>query len=163
MADFKDTKITDFFQFAHYSKTSASQDLNASGLGTITAISWDVEDHEDANFTHDNSTNNSRVVVGMTGRYAMKASVAADSLVVNRWVGAIYLRVNGTTDKKAGIGRGSYTRGASYNDEISMLIVTELELTADDYIEVMVETENSSDGNNVDTIDAECELIIRCI
>jgi hypothetical protein len=149
-------------QFAHYDKSASAEDVAGA---TPTAIGWDNEVHEDSIYTHDTVTNNSRVTVGRTGRYAITANVSCDNTETNKiWRGSCYLRVDGTTDKKQGIARAESPDGSG-REFLSFNISTELDLTASQYIEVMVaqEYEDAAGTPTVNTLNGECELIIRCL
>ena len=148
--------------YAHYSKTAAAEDIGGT---TPIAVGWDTEDHEDSAFSHDNVTNNSRVTVAATGRYAIISTVSFDNTITNKiWRGSCYLRVDGTTDKKQCIARAESPDGSG-REFCSFKIITELEITAASYIEVMTaqEFEDAAGTPTVNTINGECELIIRRI
>lgn len=148
--------------YAHYSKAAAAEDI---GGATPIAVGWDTEDHEDTGFTHDNVTNNSRVTVANTGRYSIAVTVSFNNTITNKiWAGACYLRVDGTTDKKTSISRAKSPDGSG-QEFCSFKINTELELTAAEYIEVLTaqEFEDAAGTPVVNTINGECELIIRRI
>lgn len=151
------------FQYAHYTKTASVEDV---GGATDIAISWDTEVNEDAIFTHDNATNNSRVTVSLTGPYQVKATVTLDNTEANKiFACSCFVRVDGTTAKKTGIARGSSQDGGSDQNFFTLTLHTEVDLVASSYIEIMVDQEFEDAAGNpvVNSVNGECELIIRCI
>jgi hypothetical protein len=74
------------------------------------------------------------------------------------------LRIDGTTDKKQCIARAESPDGSG-REFGSFKIITELEIAAASYIEVMVaeEFEDAAGTPVVNTLNGECELIIRRI
>jgi hypothetical protein len=135
------------------SKTAAGEDVGGT---TPIAVGWDTEDHKDVGFTHSNVTNNSRITVANTGRYAFCGTVSFDNTITNK--------MDGTTDKKQGIDRAESPDGSG-REFGSFKIITELQITAASYIEVMVaeEFEDAAGTPVVNTLNGECELIIRRI
>jgi len=115
------------------------------------------------NFTHDVSTNNSRVTVGATGRYSIKATIGAEQTDAGRCTLGVQVRVNGTTNyiKARALG---YSRGSAYGN-YGINLYTELDLTAADYIEIMtiMEDADSNGRGPINTWNDRCELIIRCM
>ena len=149
--------------YIHLTKAAASEDIGGT---TPIVVGWDTEAHKDTGFTHDNVTNNSRVTVANTGRYSIKCTVSALNTegAGDVFAFAMVIRVDGTTPHSESIARAVSLAG-DQNSEITALIVTELELTADEYIEIVTQQEyEAAPGTPViDTTNGECELIIRRI
>ena len=133
-------------------------------IGTVVAINWDTAAlYENTDiFTHDHTTNSSRITVEDTARYSVKANVSTQNLDNNRFVGELYLRVNGATTVTR-CKATSYSRGQGFDDEMQVHIDTEIDLTASDYIEVLHEVQDRDTANTTNTVVASCEVIVRKI
>lgn len=146
--------------FIHLTKTSDTQNIGGAN-GATTKITWDTQDHIDtAGFTHSTGTNPERIAVDVTGRYSINASVSASNAGANRTTWIISYTINGTEEVR-GSGR-NYSRGAAYNGA-SMHLNTEADLTAGDYIEIMVTIDDTDQNATCNTQDDRCELIMRKI
>jgi hypothetical protein len=144
---------------------SASSETIAGALGdNNTAIAWDSSIHKGSGFTHDVVTNNSRITVGATGRYQIICGVAADNTHTDRLYFNLVPKVDGTTTYTQNAGADVYNRGSGYNGgEFRATVVTELEITAASYVEIIAHVWAQSASMTVNTIDGECQLIIRRI
>ncbi len=140
-------------------KDTATQNVGGAN-GTITAISWDRQDKIDSDwFTHDIATNNTRITVDTAGTYSIKATVGVAQGGTGRTTYMIYGKKNGTTNIIKGTGR-NYSRGSAYGDA-SMNFITEVDLAVDDYIEILVQVDDADGVYTSNTIDGECEVIIK--
>ena len=144
----------------HLEKSSDIQNVGG-GSGTVTYITWDSEILKDTGFTHSTSTNTERVTVADTGRYQLWVNIGITKGGADRTTFMSHVRANGTTSILRGRGR-NYTRGTSWANA-AVQHHTELDLTASDYIEIGITVEDSDGVYTNNTIDAECELILRRI
>lgn len=130
--------------------------------GTTTAITWDAQEYVDTDwFAHNTLTNPSRVTVVNTGRYEIKANVGWDTTGGARSNMEIGHSVNGGAVSLRGVNRG-YTRGNNYGQG-SCNLNTEVELTAGDYIEIIMGVNDTDGVYTINTVPDECEFIIRRI
>ena len=88
-------------------------------------------------------------------------NVAAVTTGANRTTLKSKYRINGTSTVTRGSQYG-YTRGSSYG-QVSVGQITELDLSASDYIECAIEVDDTDATYTTNTIPAECEFIIRKI
>jgi len=149
---------------AHLAKTSGAVQNVGGANGTITYISWDSQEELGANFTHDTSTNNTRIQCDFDGRVHVKASVSAEQGGSARTTLAIYARVTGSTGstvKKLGKHR-NYSRGSDYGD-ISLLYDSEFDVADGDYIEIAVIVDDTDSSYTINTFYDECEIIVTRI
>jgi hypothetical protein len=129
--------------------------------GSTTIIPWNNQlAHNSTYFTHDTSSNNSRITVVNTGRYEIKASLLADNTGGNRSSIAGRLRVNGvnTIERSTNI---AYSRGLTFGNRLTPWVNTELELNAGDYIEFETVCVFSEQTDAVNLVSGESEFIIR--
>lgn len=124
---------------ARYADSSTT---NINALATDNIIPWDTEDFEDAIFTHDAVTNNSRVQVTETAKYLVSGAVSIYSTSA-RYNGILKFRINGATTLGPTFQPG-YIRNASGQNETSLTFSLILDLTANDYFEVLVDRESST-------------------
>lgn len=144
--------------YCHLTK-SGTQDVGGAN-GTVTYIDWDgTQINVDTGFTHSTGTNPSRVQVDADGRYQLIATVGIEQGGSARTTSMIEYRVNGTTIVTRGRAR-NYSRGSGYGDA-SCNLVTEMDLSNGDYIEVSITVDDSDGAYTNNTINAECELILR--
>jgi len=144
----------------HLAKTSLVDDLGGAA-GTKVQIRWDDELRKDDAFTHSNSTNPGRITVATDARYRVTASVSATQGGGARTTLMLYVRVDGTTEVARCVAR-NYSRGSTYGD-LSNNIVTELDLTRGQYIEIQSEVDDTDASYTINTIAAQCECIIQRI
>jgi hypothetical protein len=138
---------------------AVQQDIGGATNATV-LVTWDVQEHIDSTFTHSTSVNPSRITVNETGRYEIYCSVAGTNTGGARLnvVGGIKID-GGTRDQRGGV--KSYSRSSVTGFTVRPAIRTERQIIAGSYIEfeTLVET---ADGTYVaNTIDAECEFIMR--
>lgn len=142
---------------AHLGKSTV-QNLGGSN-GTTNYVTWETQLRVDAGYSHSTDTNPSRVEVGTAGRYEIKCSVSTQTPGGNRKTLRSFVRVNGTTDVDRAAGR-NYTRGAAYGD-LTVSLVSEIDLAARDYLEIGIEVDDADDTQACNTINSQCELIVR--
>lgn len=145
---------------AQFGRTGATQNLGGSN-GTTNYVDWTQQIRLDDGFSHDTATNPSRITVEADGRYYIKATVSTETPGGNRKTLRGFLRVNGVDLVDRAAGR-NYTRGSNYGD-LTVNLVSELDLTAGDYIEVGTQVDDADDTQNCNTINDQCELIVRQI
>ena len=145
---------------------SSIQNIGGSN-GTINYINWNgTELHKDAEFTHSTSTNTSRIEVATTGRFHIKVVINADNTGSNRTTLRSFYRVNGSGWGGTTSYRGSqsaYSRGQYFGNQYALPLDVEVELDADDYIEIGVEVEDADGAYTVNTVPDECVFIMRRI
>lgn len=108
--------------------------------GSYTSVAFQAEDF-DTNTMHDNATNNSRITITTTGKYAIGATV--QFTVGAKSVGG-YLLLNNTT-------KIAYSfSGNGVNSLTGFSLSTIYSFTAGDYIEVFAST-SSTDNTSGDT------------
>lgn len=156
-----DTSFSNFSvspnSIVHLAKTDA-QNLGGAN-GNVNVVGWDSELVKETGYTHDNVTDNSRITVANTGRYQVTCTVGITQGGSARttWIGR--LRVNGTTVHTRGSAR-NYSRGSGYGDG-SITVTTEIELTASDYIEMLIVIDDTDQAYTSPAIANECEFIMR--
>jgi hypothetical protein len=129
-----------------------------------TAITWNAESKKDDIFTHDNSTNPSRIEVDVDGLYDLNVAItleykATTGTLRNTMLG--FIRLNGTTTLKTRA-QNTYLRNAESNITSTINLHRMLDLTAGDYVEILA-IEVSNTGVTVDAVadEAEIQLIYR--
>lgn len=148
-----------FTQVAIHLPKDVTQNLGGAN-GTVNYVSWDATAIlKDTGFTHEDVTNPSRIQVDATGRYAVKWVVGITQGGSARTTFMSHLRVNGTTSIIRGRQR-DYSRGSAYGDT-SVGMFTEIDLTAGDYIECGVTVDDTDGVYTSNSINAECEVIVR--
>lgn len=144
--------------YIHVEKTT-TQSCGGSNL-TETYMTWQTQTHIDTSYyTHDTVTNSERIYVDEAGRYEIKATVGVTQDGGARTTMALRVRVNGTTKVLRG-GLRNYSRGSGYGD-MSCHLNTELDLSAGDYVEVYTWIDDTDATYTNNTINAECEVIMR--
>lgn len=142
----------------HLSK-DVQQDVGGVA-STVTFISWDATAiKKDPGFTHEDSVNPTRIQVDHNGRYSIKWMISATQGGSARTTLMSAIRHNGSTVISRGRQR-NYSRGSSFGD-ISLGMVTELDLSSGDYIEALVTVDQTDGTYTINTINASCEMIIR--
>lgn len=117
---------------------------------TDTAISFNTSDIKDTGFTHSTSNNPSRITVDAAGRYKIEAQISINGTTGNyRLTTRAAVRVNGTTTRQ--YIDSAYVRAATGSNESNITVLDVVELSANDYIEVMVARISSTSGNGVTT------------
>lgn len=122
---------------------ASSTNINAAATNNL--IPWDttptspLDIKDTAVFTHSTSTNPSRITVIPTGMFQVWAQ-AAFTCAGARYNGLLKLRIDGSTvvDGRAKMG---YIRAASGHNEASLFCTWILNLTASQYIEILVDRE----------------------
>jgi hypothetical protein len=129
-----------------------------------TAVNWTGEAVKGSIFTHDNSTNPSRITVDVDGLYDLNAAITLEyksttGTLRNTMMGSI--RINGTTTLKTRA-QNTYLRNAESNITSTINLHRMLALSAGDYIEIMA-VEVSNTGVTVDAVadETEIQLIYR--
>ena len=144
--------------YAHLTITTVQNHGGADG--TVVYHDWDgTQLHIDTGITHSTSTNPSRITVTDAGTYQLIWNGGYEQGGSARTTLASLYRIDGG----AAITRGkqrNYTRGFAYGDA-SLGVVTEIELTAGQYIEVGTIVEDTDGVYTINSIVADCELIIR--
>jgi len=128
--------------------------------GTVAYANWDgSEIHKDSGFTHSTSTNSSRVQVDTAGRYSLYFNIQCIEGGSARTTLMSHYRIDGTTVVIRGRQR-NYSRGSGYGD-LGVSMTTEVDLTSGQYIEVGTTVDDTDGTYTVNSIPAECELIMR--
>jgi len=142
----------------HLDKDTATENVGGSN-GSKHQVSWDNEIRKDTGYTHSNSTNNSRIYVDNDGRYRIVATVSVEQGGNARTTYMLYVRVNGSTEIKRCVSR-NYCRGSSYGDA-SCTMTTQLDLNANDYIEIQTEIDDTDSSYTSYTMADQCECIVE--
>ena len=124
-----------------------------------TVIPFTNETRVDNGFTHDNTTNPSRIYVSDTGYYKISYQIPFNNNVNNRVVMHTYIRRNGTTSL-GGDGYCYLRNNTTANREACSGVVNMIYLIAGDYIEVVADRYSGADGTTY-AIDPECYLMIE--
>jgi hypothetical protein len=130
--------------------TTGTAQQNCNTAGGV-AVNWNAEDVKDAVYTHNNSTNSSRITVSQTAWYRITYSVAWASTDVRRKTVQTRIRKNGSTYLTVG-----KVYGNSYNAtdaEGSNSATALVRLTANDYVEVMANQVGSAGTADTDQTD----------
>ncbi len=144
--------------YMHLALTTAQNHGGADG--TVVYVDWDgSEIHKDTGFTHSTGTNPSRVQVDADGRYSLYFNIQGTQGGSARTTWMSHYRVNGSTVVIRGRQR-NYSRGSAYGD-LGVGMTTELDLTNGDYIEAGTTVDDTDATYTINSIPAECELIIR--
>jgi len=126
-------------------RSAAAQSANAT---TDIAVQWDTQEiSPDSNFAHSTSTNNSRIQVVNSGKYLVTGYVNYTGTTSNyRFTTRLSIRVNGT-DILNDFFDGTYVRGsagiADHGGSFSLVV----DLSANDYIEVLSKKTSTNSGN----------------
>jgi hypothetical protein len=107
---------------------------------TLTVIPWDGEDYEDnvaANAMHNMSTNPSRLIAPIAGKYLLLATVEFKIYTAVAYYFQIKFRLNGATDIRWSTGPG--TASQTNNTSIS----TVWKFAAGDYVEVLASSKEA--------------------
>lgn len=148
-----------FTQVAIHLPKDVTQNVGGAN-GTVTYISWDATAiKKDTGFTHEDVTNPTRIQVDADGRYRVTWMVGITQGGSSRTTWMSSLRVNGTTAVIRGRQR-NYSRGSVYGDG-SVGMDTEIDLTNGDYIECAITIDDTDATYTTNTINAECEVIVR--
>ena len=146
--------------YAHFTITTAQNHGGANG--TVLYHEWDGSElNKDTGFTHSTVTNPGRIEVDETGRYQIIWNAGYENTGANRATLASLYRIDGGTAVTRGKQR-NYSRGSVYGD-ISLGVVTEIDMTAGEYIEVGTIVEDTDATYTINSIVADCEFIIRRI
>ena len=146
-------------EFIHLTK-STIQDIGGANAN-VTYVDWESELSTNDNFDHDNSTNPSRIEVVAAGRYELKAMISGTQGGSARTTLMTSYRIDGSTIVTRGRQR-NYSRGSAYGD-LSVGLNTEMDLTAGQYIELGITVDDTDAAYTINTVNAECELIMRKI
>jgi hypothetical protein len=160
--DLTHTSMDDFREDMHpviHLPKDVQQNVGGAN-GTVTYISWDATAvKKDAGFVHEDVTNPTRIQVDSAGRYRLDFVVSATQSGADRTTLMTHYRIDGSTVVTRGRQR-NFTRGSIYGD-VSVGMNTELDLTAGQYIEVAITVDDTDATYTLNTINAECELILR--
>jgi hypothetical protein len=148
--------------FVSLLKTVAVQQNIGGANDTTVPITWDVQDHIDSTFTHSTSVNPSRITINESGRYEIYAMAVGDNEGGARLHCKGGIQIDGGAVSYRGGGK-SYSRGNIYGYSVRPWFRSEREITAGEYIEFVSNVEDTDAVYVADTIDDECELIIRKI
>lgn len=146
-------------QFKNYAHliTSTTQNMGGADL-TEHIVDWDgTAIHTGADFT----AVSTKVQVGTTGRYSLYFNVGITQGGTGRTLYMSGYKINNGTTITRGRQR-NYSRGSAYGN-VSVGISTEVDLSADDYIEAVVTVEETDGTYTSNSIVAETELIMRFI
>jgi len=140
-------------------KTSFSENANVSKVSAV-GVRWDNSVFKSNLYTHDTVTNAQTVTVGGDGIYIINCSVGTNN------TGSARTTINGAVFVNGSIISGSessnYSRGSGYGDAV-ITIATQLELSTNDEIEIRIWSDDSDTSDSVDTVAAECQLVISRI
>lgn len=115
-----------------------------------TAINFNTSDIKDTGFTHSTSTNPSRVTVDAAGRYKIEAQISISGTTSNyRLTMQAAVRVNGTTTRQ--YIDSAYVRANTGSNESNVTVLDVVDLSADDYVEVVVARISSTTGDGTTT------------
>ena len=137
--------------------TATSQEMIVLGINdaqsvdslTDTALDFNVE-YINSGFTHSTSTNPERITVDSAGRYKIEGFISINGSAGNyRLTMRCAVRVNGTTTSQ--YIDSAYLRSASGSNETCINVFDILDLSADDYIEVVVARISTTSGSGVTT------------
>jgi len=144
----------------HGAKTS-TQNIGGAA-GTTVYITWGSEIVKDTGFTHSTVTNPSRITVDDAGRYRITATIASTNVSAgaNRFSPFLQFRIDGTTMVTRGRG-STYSRGTAFNAVSNVHLDTEYDLTAGQYIEIATVVNYTDATYTVNTVNANCEVIVR--
>ena len=139
-------------------RSAAGQSADST---SATAIQWDTSAFKDSSvFTHDTATNNSRIEVETTGKYLVSGVVDVTGTTSNyRLSTRVTLRVNGTTTLSEYFD-GSYVRASSGADNNGTAFSLVVDLTANDYIEVMTTRTSTISGNGTVTSGTNVSMVL---
>ena len=126
-------------------RSAAGQSADAI---TDIAIQWDTQEiAPDSNFVHSTSTNNSRIQVVNSGKYLVTGYLNYTGTTSNyRLATRISIRVNGATIL-SDFFDGTYIRGNTGIEDHGGSFSLVVDLSANDYIEVLSKRTSSASGN----------------
>ena len=126
-------------------RSAAGQSADAT---TDVAIQWDTQEiAPDSNFAHSTSTNNSRIQVVNSGKYLVTGYLNYTGTTSNyRLATRISIRVNGATIL-SDFFDGTYIRGNTGIEDHGGSFSLVVDLSANDYIEVLSKRTSSASGN----------------
>jgi len=140
-------------------KTGSAQQNHGGANGTEVVVSWDSEDHKGGDFTHDTVTNNSRIQCDFDGRVVITGLVGVTQGGSARTTTMARFRVNGGATNVLGTTR-NYSRGSGYGD-LSVEWDFELDVSDGDYIELVTVIDDTDATYTMNSIVAECFMIVR--
>jgi len=122
------------------SSTDTSTTISQS---TAQILSWDVETEKDSAFTHDNSTNNSRITIVDDGTYKIQANIRVESSAQRLQLVSKIL-INGVVQSQP-FG-SAYIRNAGNASDFWTCVVNPppIKLSAGDYVEVQTQVESQA-------------------
>ena len=155
-------KTTPIFQYGFLHLTTTEVQNHGTTVGTEKFVNWQGTPlaTNTIDFTHSTVTNPSRIYVIADGRYSINSNISLDNTAAGRVSFMSRLRINGTTD----IPRASqkdYSRGVTYGKRVQGGVITEIDLVAGDYFEVGTYMTDADAASTVNTIPAECEIVVR--
>ena len=122
------------------SSTDTSTTISQS---TAQILSWDVETEKDSAFTHDNSTNNSRITIVDDGTYKIQANIRVESSGQRLQLVSKIL-INGVVQSQP-FG-SAYIRNAGNASDFWTCVVNPppIKLSAGDYVEIQTQVESQT-------------------
>jgi len=142
----------------HLGKTSVTDNCGGAN-GTKQQIRWDNALRADSGFDHSPLLNPSRIGCKFDGRVKIKANISCTQGGSARTTLMLYIRTNGSDENLRCVAR-NYSRGSSWGD-ISLNISTEIDVSNGDYIEIQTEVDDSDASYTINTINAQCEIIVE--
>ena len=137
---------------------------NQSITGANQIVEWNAEANKDNIFTHDNSTNPSRIAVDVTGLYDLNLNIMLEWASTTGTLRSTYLaqiKKNGSIYYRARAAN-NYIRNAEGNDASSINLSRMISLTKDDYIEIELDEVNTAGITlNILAGASELQLIYR--
>lgn len=122
----------------------SSTDVTTSIIqASASILSWDVETYKDTGFTHDNSTNNSRIEVDEDGTYEIEANIRMESSAQRAQFVAKIL-IDGVVQSQPYA--SGYIRNSGTSSDFWTCVVNPppLKLTAGQYVEVQIQIESQA-------------------
>lgn len=135
--------------------SSTSQDVTST---TNVAIEWNNEDFEDEGFVHDNVTNNSRIKVIADGKYLIMGCINYYGTTSNyRLAERVTASVNGVA--KSFFFDAAYVRASSGANDSGVSFAFILDLSKDDYFEILTKRISDTVGDGVTTAGTNLSVV----
>lgn len=145
--------------FIHLGKTAVQNFGGANG--STTTVEWEAQHNVGTGFTHSASVTPSRITFEFDGRVSVMGVVGAQQTGTARTTLKSAFAVNGGTLNERASTR-NYSRGANYGD-IGVVWMFELNVTSGDYLELITKVDDTDAAYTINSIVAECDLVIRRI
>ena len=138
-------------------RSSAGQSANST---SAIAVQWNNSVAKDATvFTHDVASNNSRIEVEEGGNYKLSGAINYTGSTGNyRFTARVEIRINGVTTLSE-YWDGSYIRATSGANFGSVPFSIPLNLSANDYVEILSTRINTTSGNATITAGSNVSLV----